>query len=138
METQQFILNTLLPYKNNKELRAFNDELTRCCYLTKDGKKCTIGQYLKDGEWQQFRGSVFGLNKKYGLENILKEQALKQNLDLKTWELIQDYHDWLFVLHKFYGNTTPTNDKRLKYSTNTTVKNLEDYLYIELKELYIN
>ena len=47
--TKEFILKSLLPYKQNPELCGHNGSV--CVYLTEDNKKCVIGQYMKEGEW---------------------------------------------------------------------------------------
>lgn len=93
---KEFILKTLLPYFTGEEERAFNNN--NCLYLTADGRKCAIGKWMKEGEWQHYTGGVCGLVEKYKLEDILIEEALEQNLSLDEWREIQAVHDQLLTL----------------------------------------
>jgi hypothetical protein len=90
--TREFILNTLLGYKQDSSTCAV-DKYGKCSYLTEDGKKCAIGKHLIDGEHQKLIGYVYQLNEKYGLNNILTEEAKKQEIPVIVWEIMQSYHD---------------------------------------------
>lgn len=93
MKTQeQFIIDTLLPYKEDPETRAVS-RYDLCTYLTDDGKKCAIGKHLKEGNWQSYVGSVKALNEEFTLSEILTDEAKEQNFDLKDWFDMQNYHD---------------------------------------------
>jgi hypothetical protein len=93
MKTQeQFIIDTLLPYKEDPETRAVNDG-GLCEYLTSDGKKCAIGKHLKEGNWQSYVGSVKALNEEFTLSEILTDEAKEQNLSIRDWGNLQNYHD---------------------------------------------
>lgn len=96
--TRNFILKTLLPYKENRKLCA--SQYGQCMYLTEDGRKCAVGMHLKQGEWQKFIGDVEGLDDEYSLEQILLAKARKQQIPLKVWEHMQSYHDALSVEEK--------------------------------------
>lgn len=91
--TRKFILNTLLPYKENPSLCAFIKTDHLCMYLTEDGKKCAVGRYLKEGEHQQCRANVVELFKEYPPKDILTEEAFNQYIPTNVWLLMQRYHD---------------------------------------------
>jgi hypothetical protein len=118
--TREFILDTLLPYRQNPELCAVvTNEMrhTTCEYLTKDGKKCAVGKHMKDGPWQNILGNYECLIDIYKPEEFLTNEALSQNIPNNVWELMQDYHDSIGV----------TKDDAIKnYSSiNSIVEGLE-------------
>ena len=120
MKTQkQFILDTLLPYKQDPKTCAIEGT---CLYLTEDGRKCAVGKHMKKGKWQTKVMDVNGINDVFGLDKVLKKSALKQGFTVEQWELIQRYHD-----------------KCASYShiglMNLRVKKLEESLNIDLTEL---
>lgn len=91
--TREFILDTLLPYKQDPSTCAI-DGLS-CLYLTPDGRKCAVGKHLKEGEWQNKGGHAIDLFNTWGEEAVLTEEALAQNIPLEIWILIQRCHDAL-------------------------------------------
>lgn len=90
---RQFILDTLLPYKQDPKTCAFIGG--KCLYLTKDGRKCAVGKHMKKGEWQKSENSISGLLGDIGLElkDILTKEAVEQGLTLREWNALQAYHD---------------------------------------------
>ena len=88
---KQFILDTLLPYKEDPTTCAIDGD--SCVYLTEDGRKCAVGKHMKKGRWQEVITDVIGINREFGIEKVLKKSALKQGFTIKQWELIQRYHD---------------------------------------------
>lgn len=93
-ENRKFILDTLLPYKENPETCGFDPRSQTCMYLDiHTGNKCAVGKWLKEGEWQKHKGTVISLDSQYGLKKILLPEALKQDLELKLWKTMQCYHD---------------------------------------------
>ena len=91
MKTQkQFILDTLLPYKQDPTTCAIDGA---CKYLTEDGRKCAVGKHMKKGKWQTKVMDVDSIDRKFGLDKVLKKSALKQGFTIEQWGLIQGYHD---------------------------------------------
>ena len=88
---KQFILDTLLPYKEDPKTCAIDDD--RCEYLTEDGRMCAVGKHMKKGQWQTEFMDVSGIDDVFGLKKVLKKSALKQEFTVEQWELIQRYHD---------------------------------------------
>lgn len=122
-ETKQFILKTLLPYKEDANNCAYMEG--RCKYLTEDGKKCAIGQHMKEGEWQDFEGDVRNLLIEYNRSHIFTEEFLSHDLDLELMVNMQQYHDY-------------TTDKPAKKHIDNVVKMIELKLGIDLDELKWN
>lgn len=100
-KTRQFILDTLLPYKQNPKLCAA--EGGQCLYLTKDGRKCAVGKHMKEGEWQEYLQGFNTLVLRYDKESILTEEALSHNLTDDIWLAMQEYHDSLLMNDKVYS-----------------------------------
>ena len=119
---KQFILDTLLPYKEDPTTCAIGD--AKCMYLTEDGRKCAVGKHMKKGKWQEskFNLSVEAISNCYGLEKVLKKSALKQELTVQQWGYIQSYHDYVAM-------------GRRDTLINNQVKRLEESLNIDLTEL---
>lgn len=130
---KEFILKTLLPYKENPKLCAIVGN--QCSYLTKDGRKCAVGRWMKEGEWQKYESSVLGLpldkhkkdteNEKITINDVLIEEAAIMNFNINQWKFIQKYHD---------------NLARYSIGThlNRDVEYIEKEFEIELPELKIN
>lgn len=89
-ETRQFILDTLLPYKENPNNCAMEEN--KCLYLDSQGRKCAVGKHLVEGVHQSYTGSLSGLLKHYG-ENIFTEEAKSHHIPKELWSAMQDYHD---------------------------------------------
>lgn len=96
--TKEFILETLLPYKEDVSLCSTESGI--CVYLTTDGRKCAVGKHLIDGPAQSYSGNVYSLDGRYCLNDILTEEAKEQNIPLLVWNSIQCYHDKLSYLYK--------------------------------------
>ena len=128
LELKEFILGTLLPYKNDPTLCAIDEKIGSCKYLTKDGKMCAVGKHLNNDSIhykeiivQFLTAGVTTLNNHFNLSNILKKEVLKYNLKTYQWELIQIIHD------NYAVNGVSTH--------NSTVTELEVALEINLEEL---
>ena len=94
MESQkQFILETLLPYKQDPTTCAIDGGEGVCKYLTEDGRKCAVGKHMKKGKWQTKVMDVRDIDREFGLKKVLKKSALKQGFTIEQWNLIQRYHD---------------------------------------------
>jgi hypothetical protein len=91
MSKKQFILETLLPYKENPSLCGYSDN--SCDYLTHDGKKCAVGKHMRQGEWQKSQQNYTKLIQKYNPSDFFTAKALAQNLSREEWIAIQQYHD---------------------------------------------
>ncbi len=116
-KTRQFILDTLLPYKENPELCAISS-IGNCVYLTEDGKKCAVGKHMKEGEWQKSEEIFIDLIKLYPKELFLTEEALSYNLTNAIWLAMQEYHDSLSIDDK-------VNSRRLEELTGLKFPELE-------------
>lgn len=92
-ELKQFILDTLLPYKEDPSLCAYYD--TACMYEAPNGNRCALGKHIvsTDPEVLEFKGGSEMLFACYKPEKILSKQALSFNIDIRGWEVIQHYHD---------------------------------------------
>ena len=88
---KQFILDTLLPYKEDPTTCAIDGD--KCEYLTKDGRKCAVGKHMKKGKWQTRFMDVRSIDEVFGLDKVLKKSALKQGFTIEKGTLIQRYHD---------------------------------------------
>ena len=119
-QKREFILKTLLPYKEDRSKCAVSKIAGTCLYLTEDGKKCAVGVHLKKGKWQHFRKGYRSLIDNFGKNNIFKKSALKHELPDEAWDLMQKYHDALAI----------------GYGSETRLEQLEKLLGISLPELY--
>tara|TARA_R110002074_G_scaffold218478_6_gene388946 strand:+ start:207 stop:578 length:372 start_codon:yes stop_codon:yes gene_type:complete len=117
---KQFILDTLLPYKEDPTTCAI--ELGICQYLTEDGRMCAVGKHMKKGTWQTENMDVDSIYDEFGIEKVLKKSALKQGFTIKQWQLIQSYHDKCST----YSSSGLMNNR---------VEKLEESLNITLTEL---
>lgn len=120
MNKREFILNTLIGYKNDPSTCAI-DNHRDCMYLVHDGRKCAVGKHLKEGIHQQHVGNVGSLIEKYG-ENIFTDEARQYNLSEVEWKLMQRYHDGIAL--GLYNNYY-----------NQVVKDLEHETKLEFPEL---
>lgn len=125
-QKRNFILKTLLPYKEDRSKCAVSKITGNCLYLTEDGKKCAVGVHLKKGKWQYDKNGYYSLINKFG-KKIFKKNALKHEFQDKVWNLMQQYHD---SLAKGYAPLWYTHP-------NACLKNIEESLGIKLPELYI-
>lgn len=120
--TKEFIIESLLPYKENPSLCGYENGW--CMYLTSDGRKCAIGQYMKKGKWQSFND--VRVDKLLTTDNKVKRymNALwcKQNIPNVVALYMQQYHD------QIAGNFS-------KYEINTIVGCLENNTGFNLNEL---
>ena len=89
---KKFILDTLLPYKQDPTTCAKNGK-GGCEYLTKDGRKCAVGKHLIDGEHQMSSLYVSSLFSRYNPDDILTEEAKQQQIPINVWAKMQSYHD---------------------------------------------
>jgi hypothetical protein len=128
-QIKNFILKTLLPYKEDMSKCAYDKVSGLCLYLTDDGRKCAVGRWLKKGEWQEIAASALTLFELYGFDILLKP-ARDMNFTDTKWKRIQSYHDKLVNFKK----SNSDNDKR---ACNNAVENLEIIFRIELPELRI-
>ena len=121
---RQFIIDTLLPYKEDRSLCAYDRETGSCRYLTTDGRKCALGQHFIEGNHQNHEGNAESIFYYYEPDKILNEEAKNIGFSIEIWGEIQNYHDELSC------------NKYLE--ANRSLKALESMLDIELKELYLN
>lgn len=123
--TKEFILNTLIKYKEDRSKCASNGKVS-CVYLhLKTGNKCAVGEHLIDGEHQQFTGSADRLFEKYGF-GILTQEAQEQQIPVNVWMKMQQYHDSI----AYYGS----KGKELSH----IVENLETNTGFKFPELLFN
>lgn len=122
---QQFILDTLLPYKENPLTCATNSK-GGCEYLTEDGKKCAVGKHMKEGEWQKYGKFYPNLCKEWDKEKIFTKKAFQQNLSDEVWQSMQEYHDTL---------ARGIADEIDKENINKIVSDLETFTKSNLTEL---
>lgn len=97
--TKEFIIKSLLPYKENPSLCGYNDG--DCVYLTEDKKTCAIGQYMKTGHWQHKIASASTLFKSYGEKKIMKKEWLNQSIPHEVADKMQQYHDQIAYSSKY-------------------------------------
>src|SRR6478752_232003 len=91
--TREFILNTLLPYKEDPSTCATN-AFGNCMYLDDKGRKCALGKHMKEGPWQlEENKNINTLSDEYTLNHMLTDEALDQNISIDIWSTIQSYHD---------------------------------------------
>jgi len=123
--TREFILNTLLPYKEDPSTCGYDIHEKLCLYLTNDKKRCAVGKHLIEGEHLKYCGNVNELFDFYEKEDILTQEALDQDLPDFVWTAMQDYHDSIAM-------------KRDKVLLNAYVKKIESSTRFEFPELYFN
>jgi hypothetical protein len=92
-QIKNFVLKTLLPYKEDPSTCGYDKGKNVCKYLTKEGKKCALGKWMKKGPWQDSGKDAYGVLDEYTQEEILLKPALEMNFSQDVWENIQDYHD---------------------------------------------
>jgi hypothetical protein len=120
--TKEFIIKSLLPYKENPHLCGYENGW--CMYLTSDGKKCSIGQYMKKGKWQSlYNVRVDKLLTGNKVKKYMKAIWCKQNVPNVVALYMQKYHDCI------------ANDN--KYNINVIVGCLENNTGYNLNELKI-
>jgi hypothetical protein len=93
---KQFILDTLIPYFEDKSTVAFDKERGLCSYLTIEGKKYAVGKHMKEGSWQDFEGDFVNLTDEmpeYSLKEILTKRAFNTGLSIDEWMAVQNVHD---------------------------------------------
>jgi len=118
--TREFILNTLLEYKQDPSKCAIND--LNCMYLDQHtGNKCAVGKHLVNGGHQNFPGGVDRLFSFYDPEKILTKEAFDQKIPNEIWELMQNYHD--VIAYRNYK------------SINKVLNTLESYTNFKFPEL---
>lgn len=135
MDKRQFILDTLLPYK---------EDITKCAvikygsceYLTDDGRKCAVGMHMKPGPWQLYVGDVVDLFEEYNSEDILTDDALSMRFTAYDWKPIQKYHDTIANFHKNQGDIIISPNVN-KEAANDAVRHMESIHNIKLPELLI-
>lgn len=120
---RQFILDTLLPFKEDRSKCASVDG--QCLYLTEDGRKCALGVHMKEGPWQHIQAGVASLTHEFGFsfEKMLTPEALEQGLTKVEWAVIQEYHDFL------------ASRDWTEHGTNGLVVSLEIHTGLEFPEL---
>lgn len=119
-QIRNFILKTLLPYKEDRNNCGWNG--TGCEYLTREGKKCAVGVWMKKGEWQNSSTYVGRLFDKFKENEILLKPARDMGFSYKEWSLLQVYHDNIAL-----GKDVDT--------LNGNVSDLENAFGITLEEL---
>lgn len=92
-DQQQFILDTLLPYKLDSSICAIEDKV--CSYNMTDGRKCAIGKHMKKGEWQNLASSVSMLMRKYRnmLDEVFTKEFMSYRFSVEVLSAMQQYHD---------------------------------------------
>ena len=93
MTQREFILQTLLPYKEDPTKCGYDRYNDICKYITKEGNKCAVGKHMKAGEWQNNNKAIDILLKDFTLKEILTNEAFEQKFCIATWVNIQSYHD---------------------------------------------
>lgn len=97
--TKQFILDSLLKYKENPKLCGYSDNA--CKYFTDDGRNCAIGQYMKKSairiyEVKENEEINNILNNNIPLEKIFKKEYLpifENEENFTVLNYMQNYHD---------------------------------------------
>ena len=93
MNKRQFILDTLLPYKNDPTLCSIDKKTGTCLYLSEEGKTCAVGKHMKAGKWQKASMGVSQLVAIYSISDIFTVDAVNQNLTVVELNYMQNYHD---------------------------------------------
>lgn len=133
-DQRQFILKTLLPYKDDKKKCSTilidkidgSGKRAKCVYLRRHNnpskeKRCAVGQHMIPGPWQDNISDFEGLTKEYNPSEFFTKEAQDQNLDNYTWTMIQMYHDRL----------------ALDSSIGDIVYNLEEHTGVKFPELLL-
>ncbi len=120
-DKRKFILDTLLPYKEDPTTCAKEDEM--CVYLTDDGKKCAVGKHMKDGPWQKLENVFEDVLENYDIGDVLTDEALEQGLSIEGWSAMQAYHDGIATGARYI---------------NKRAESLEIITGIRFPELYVN
>lgn len=96
-EQRQYILDMLLPYKQDVSICGWDENDKSCVYFDSRTKNvCVAGKMMKDpSEFSYSDESILNLIKDYGRENLLNEEALRMNLPDEVIGQMQSYHDLL-------------------------------------------
>lgn len=119
-EIKEFVLKTLLPYKEDPSTCGYSEE-GGCKYLTKEGKKCAVGKWMKKGPWQDYSFGACDILTEYTQEEVLLKPALEMNFSERVWANIQGYHDGIAF--------------NCEYNTKKCLEVIEGLLEIDLPEL---
>lgn len=92
---RQFILDTLLPYKQDRSTCAYDG--VYCFYHTDDGRNCAVGKHLVNPEYYgHVTGDVYDLVRGKDIEKLFTNEAYNiMGEELEKWAAIQLYHDGL-------------------------------------------
>jgi len=91
MNAKEFALNAIKPYYKDPSICGF--EGVNCVYLTEDGRKCVLGQYLLNPEKHAKSGSVASyILDGWRQADILKPEAVDM-LTPQQWDHLQQIHD---------------------------------------------
>lgn len=90
MSKKEIIMDTYNFYKNNLDQFALESGI--CVYLTKDGKKCAVGRYMKDGKHQSFSGTAYSLLDEFTENEVFKSEVLGHS-DSFWNDLQKNLHD---------------------------------------------
>ena len=99
-QIKNFVLKTLLPYKEDPSTCGYDKEENVCQYLTKEGKKCALGKWMKKGPWQNSGYDAYEILNEYNQQEVLLKPALEMDFSREVWEEIQGYHDYIALGEK--------------------------------------
>jgi hypothetical protein len=92
-QIKNFVLKTLLPYKQDPSTCGYDKEEEACLYLTKEGKKCAFGKWMKKGPWQHCGADAYSILRENTQQKVLLKPALEMDFWPEVWQNIQYYHD---------------------------------------------
>lgn len=113
MKTKLQLIDDLLkPYIDNPKSRAVItiSSGTSCSYLTKDGRKCLVGQCMLPGPWQKSVASASGLFSLFKEEDVFREEYRGHSVNF--WSEMQYFHDHNGFWN--YSGLTETGKLRLE------------------------
>jgi hypothetical protein len=123
MTQHQFITKTLEPYFQDPDNCGHDGK--RCQYRTKDGKKCAVGQHIRD---EAYSDTLEDNTASYILHpdrmDILTDEAIAQNLSISTWQCMQQIHD--SIAQGWSRYTVLRNINRLSRLSGLDFQNLKD------------
>ena len=145
MEKREFILKTLLPYRNDPSTCGFDVEEASCCYLDPaTGNRCAVGKHIADEHYLYFKGSVYDLALELcsddlyegvdyddlSIDYILTPEAKAVGLEIIVWEKMQLYHDK--IANPYFGYTVEEGVAAINAEVDE-IEELTDCLLPELR-----
>ena len=94
-EIKKFVLDTLLPYKNDPSTCGYDEGTKNCKYQAANGNMCAFGKHMTSAALTKYQDSGEAASTIIESDgyDILTSQARSMNFTELQWDVIQNYHD---------------------------------------------